>query len=188
MIFKQEIYINLLEYISNLNVVLNLGRRFLMLNRKVTLTLVLLSLVILFSTGFNLSETEAADYQTSPPDLEWLKFINVEAELYLDDDVIILNAADGGYYLVYDKTNHDGFFVVKTDATGTVEGRYSTSAPAGRYLLAESATLCRDGSIALLAIEHSGQLQNSSIFLMKLRFQEDKSNGGMIVDPTSVIT
>ncbi|HQD91236.1 MAG TPA: chitobiase/beta-hexosaminidase C-terminal domain-containing protein, partial [Syntrophomonadaceae bacterium] len=158
------------------------------MHKRIPLALVLLSLVILFSTGFNLSKAEAADYQTSPPDLEWLEFINVESELYLDDDVIILNAADGGYYLVHDNTNHDGFFVVKTDATGTVEGRYSTSAPAGRYLLAESATLCRDGSIALLAFEHSGQMENSSIFLMKLRFQEDKSNGGMIVDPASVLT
>jgi hypothetical protein len=157
-------------------------------HKRIPLALVLLSLVILFSTGFNLSKAEAADYQTSPPDLEWLEFINVESELYLDDDVIILNAADGGYYLVHDNTNHDGFFVVKTDATGTVEGRYSTSAPAGRYLLAESATLCRDGSVALLAFEHSGQMQNSSIFLMKLKFQEDKSNGGMIVDPASVLT
>ena len=153
------------------------------MHKRIHLALVLLSLVILFSTGFNLSEAEAADYQTSPPDLEWLEFINVESELYLSDDVIILNAPDGGYYLVYDNTNHDGFFVVKTDATGTVEGQYSISAPADRYLLAESATLCRDGSIALLAFEHSGQMQNSSIFLMKLKFQEDKSNGGMIVDP-----
>jgi hypothetical protein len=159
-----------------------------MLNKNTPLVLVLSTLMILFFSGLTVSEANAADYQTSPPDLEWLKFVNVEGELYLDDDVIILNAADGGYYLVYDNTNHDGFFVVKTDATGTVEGRYSTSAPVGRYLLAESATLCRDGSIALLAIEHSGQMQNLSIFLMKLKFQEDKSNGGMIVDPTSVLT
>gem|GEM_PF-2624050 len=159
-----------------------------MKSKKIALTLCLISFIFLFFTGFNLSEAEAADSQTSPPDLEWLKFVNVESELYLDDDVIILNAPDGGYYLVYDNTNHDGFFVVKTDATGTVEGRYSTSAPAGRYLLAESATLCRDGNVALLAFEHSGHMQNSSIFLMKLKFQEDKSNGGMIVDPASVLT
>jgi hypothetical protein len=91
-----------------------------MLSKKTSLVLVLSTFMILFFSGLTVSEANAADYRTSPPDLEWLKFVNVESELYLDDDVIILNAADGGYYLVYDNTNHDGFFVVKTDATGTV--------------------------------------------------------------------
>jgi hypothetical protein len=159
-----------------------------MLSKKTSLVLVLSTFMILFFSGLTVSEANAADYRTSPPDLEWLKFVNVESELYLDDDVIILNAADGGYYLVYDNTNHDGFFVVKTDATGTVEGQYSISAPAGRYLLAESATLCIDGSIALLAIEHSGLMQDSSIFLMKLKFQKDELTGEMVVDPASVLT
>lgn len=41
------------------------------MHKRIHLALVLLSLVILFSTGFNLSEARAADYQTSPPDLSY---------------------------------------------------------------------------------------------------------------------
>jgi hypothetical protein len=101
-------------------------------HKRIPLALVLLSLVILFSTGFNLSKAEAADYQTSPPDLEWLEFINVESELYLDDDVIILNAADGGYYLVHDNTPiflYANPFLKKTLTTSKATATTSPASP-----------------------------------------------------------
>lgn len=70
-------------------------------HKNISLNLALFSLLILVFIGFMVSDADAADSQISPSGLEWLEFVCPEGDWSdLQDDVIILKAEDGGYYLV----------------------------------------------------------------------------------------
>ncbi|MGI5922025.1 MAG: CFI-box-CTERM domain-containing protein [Syntrophomonadaceae bacterium] len=156
-----------------------------MKNNRNILALTLFSLSFLFVTCFMVSADTA---EMPPPALEWLKLVHPEGDLSdLHQNVIILNAPDGGYYLVSDNTNPSGISVLKTDATGTVEGQYTREAPYERYFQLESATVANDGDIVVLVRENDAEL-NGFRFVLKFKFQEDELSGKMVADDESIQT